>query len=130
MITAQVCRRKVLPISVQPALCSDVTTSFGWHFCLLSAIPPWAAIPSDFTSQAGSSLVKTGMGMPRTTKAAGGFPGETRVSQATYWQSWVSHGTAASRTVADPSEGDITGGRPVTMRPELIKTIFEERLLS
>ena len=82
-----------------PALRSDVTTSFEWHFHPPSAIPPWAGIPSDFTSRAGSGLVKTQMGMPRTTKAAGGFPREMRVSQATCWQ--FSSGEMRSRTVAD-----------------------------
>ena len=85
-----------------PALRSDVTTSFEWHFHPPLTLPPWAGIPSDFTSRAGSGLVKTRMGMPRTTKAAGGFPREMRVSQPTCWQ--FSSGETMSRTVADPNK--------------------------
>ena len=85
-----------------PALRSDVTTSFEWHFHPPLTIPSWAGIPSDFTSRAGSGLVKTRMGMPRTTKAAGGFPREMRVSQPTCWQ--FSSGETMSRTVADPNK--------------------------
>lgn len=68
------------------------------------------------------------MGMPRTTKAAGGSPWET-ASGATCWHSRALGGRAGSAPPVDPSKADFLEGRPTAGAQSFKDSSWRETLV-